>query len=311
MRRLLLLVPVIVGVTFVVFFIAHMTPGDPVEILLGERPESISDEVLAELRAKHGLDKPLPVQYIRYIANVLKFDFGTSIRSGTEIRPELVKRFGNTVELAFCGMIIASIVGVACGVLAAIKKGTMVDGAVMSFSMLGISAPTFVIGILLLMLFVSGLSLLPATGRGGPLYTAEGWRYIFLPSLTVGLSCAASIARLTRSSMLQILGEEFVQTLKAKGVRGYKILFRHTLRNASLPILTIVGLQFGYLLGGTVITETLFSWPGIGKYLVDGILARDYPIIQSSVLVIAVMFVLVNLVVDILYGVLDPRISYK
>jgi ABC-type dipeptide/oligopeptide/nickel transport system permease component len=288
-----------------------MTPGDPIEIMLGERPDVMSEEVKNELRAKYGLDKPLPVQYLRYLASVARFDFGISIRSNTNISDELFKRFGNTVELAFCGMIIASAMGVACGVLAAIKRNTAADGLIMSFSMLGISVPAFVIGVLLLMFFVSGLSLFPASGRGGSLFTAEGLSHIFLPALTLGLSCSASIARLTRSSMLQILNDEFVQALRAKGLRWYKILFKHTLRNASLPILTIIGLQFGNLLGGAVITETIFSWPGIGKYLVDGILARDYPIIQSSVLIIAIMFVVVNLAVDILYGVLDPRVSYR
>lgn len=305
-RRVLYAIPVLIGVTFLVFMIVHLTPGDPVRVMAGE---DASEADVEALRVKLGMDKPLLVQYGKYLERLVHLDLGKSIRSNRNIIDEVKFRFRNTLELAVAGTIIASILGVLLGIISAVNHNKIGDSIIMAFSLFGISAPTFIVAIFLIIIFVSKLSILPATGRGGSAFSVEGFKYIILPSLTLGLSAAASIARLTRSSVLEVLQEEYIQTVEAKGLKRSKILFKHVLRNASLPIMTIIGLEFGYLLGGAVITETIFSWPGIGKYTVDAILAKDFPAVQGSVLIIALLFVLVNLVVDLLYGVLDPRIS--
>lgn len=306
-RRILYAIPVVIGVTFLVFMISHLTPGDPVRMMAGE---DASEADVEALRVKLGMDKPLMMQYGNYLYRVAHFDLGKSIRSNRNIVDEVKTRFRNTIELAIAGTIVASVVGVLLGIISAINHNKIGDSLVMGFSLLGISSPTFLVAIFLIIIFVSKLSILPATGRGGPAFSAEGFKYIILPSLTLGLSAAASIARLTRSSVLEVLQEEYIRTVEAKGLKKKKVLFKHVLRNASVPIMTIIGLQFGYLLGGAVITETIFSWPGIGKYTIDAIMAKDFPAVQGSVLIIALLFVAVNLIVDLLYGVLDPRISY-
>lgn len=306
-RRLLTAIPVLIGATLLVFMVMHLSPGDPAQIMAGEdaRPEDVE-----QLRIKLGLDKPLLVQYVTYMENVATLDFGRSIRNNREVLPELMTYFSNTIELAVMGTAVASIIGVGLGVIAAIRQNSWLDNFVMSFSLVGLSIPIFLLGVLLVLFFASIFPILPATGRGGPLWTAEGFTHAILPALSLGLSGAGMIARMSRSAMLEVLKEEYIRTALAKGLKGTKVIVKHALRNASVPILTVIGLEFGYLLGGAVITESIFAWPGIGRFTVDAIMAKDFPVVQGSVLLIVVVFVLVNLLVDLLYAILDPRISY-
>lgn len=307
-KRLLTSILVIIGVTIVIFSLVHMAPGDPVQMMAGL---DAKEEDIEALRAKMGMDKPLIVQYFNYVKGLLHLDLGKSIITNKNISDGIFFRFRNTAELAVAGMLISSVFGIIIGIIAAVNRDRWLDKTLMSLSITGISMPSFLLALLLMLLLVSQWHLLPASGREGSPFTAEGFKYIILPALTLGISGTASIARLTRSSVVAVLNEEFVMTLKAKGLRRKMILFKHILRNASLPILTMIGLDFGYLLGGAVVTETIFAWPGIGKYAMDAISQNDFPAVQGSVLILSMMFMLINLVVDLLYGVLDPRVSLE
>lgn len=307
-KRLLTSILVIIGVTIVIFSLVHMAPGDPVQMMAGL---DAKEEDIEAFRAKMGMDKPLIVQYFNYVKGLLHLDLGKSIITNKNISDEIFFRFRNTAELAVAGMLISSVFGIISGIIAAVNRDRWLDKTLMSLSITGISMPLFLLALLLMLLLVSQWHLLPASGREGSPFTAEGFKYIILPALTLGISGTASIARLTRSSVVAVLNEEFVMTLKAKGLRRKMILFKHILRNASLPILTMIGLDFGYLLGGAVVTETIFAWPGIGKYAMDAISQNDFPAVQGAVLILSMMFMLINLVVDLLYGVLDPRVSLE
>ena len=307
-KRLLTSILVIIGVPIVIFSLVHMAPGDPVQMMAGL---DAKEEDIEALRAKMGMDKPLIVQYFNYVKGLLHLDLGKSIITNKNISDEIFFRFRNTAELAVAGMLISSVFGIIIGIIAAVNRDRWLDKTLMSLSITGISMPSFLLALLLMLLLVSQWHLLPASGREGSPFTAEGFKYIILPALTLGISGTASIARLTRSSVVAVLNEEFVMTLKAKGLRRKMILFKHILRNASLPILTMIGLDFGYLLGGAVVTETIFAWPGIGKYAMDAISQNDFPAVQGAVLILSMMFMLINLVVDLLYGVLDPRVSLE
>lgn len=307
-KRLLTSILVIIGVTIVIFSLVHMAPGDPIQIMAGL---DAKEEDIEALRVKMGMDKPYIVQYFNYVKGLLHLDLGKSIITNKNISDEIFFRFRNTAELAVAGMLISSVFGIIIGIIAAVNRDRWLDKTLMSLSITGISMPSFLLALLLMLLLVSQWHLLPASGREGSPFTAEGFKYIILPALTLGISGTASIARLTRSSVVAVLNEEFVMTLKAKGLRRKMILFKHILRNASLPILTMIGLDFGYLLGGAVVTETIFAWPGIGKYAMDAISQNDFPAVQGSVLILSMMFMLINLVVDLLYGVLDPRVSLE
>lgn len=307
-KRLLTSILVIIGVTIVIFSLVHMAPGDPVQMMAGL---DAKEEDIEALRAKMGMDKPLIVQYFNYVKGLLHLDLGKSIITNKNISDEIFFRFRNTAELAVAGMLISSVFGIIIGIIAAVNRDRWLDKTLMSLSITGISMPSFLLALLLMLLLVSQWHLLPASGREGSPFTAEGFKYIILPALTLGISGTASIARLTRSSVVAVLNEEFVMTLKAKGLRRKMILFKHILRNASLPILTMIGLDFGYLLGGAVVTETIFAWPSIGKYAMDAISQNDFPAVQGAVLILSMMFMLINLVVDLLYGVLDPRVSLE
>ena len=307
-KRLLTSVLVVIGVTIVIFSLVRLSPGDPVRMMAGL---DASEEDVEALREKLGMNEPLIVQYFNYVNDLLHLDLGQSIVSNKNISDEIFFRFRNTAELAVAGVLISSVFGIFVGIVAAVNRNKWPDKLLMSFSITGISMPSFLLAILLVLLFVSKLSLLPASGRSGSPFTPEGFRYIILPALTLGISGMASVARLTRSSVVSILNEEFVMTLKAKGLRRQMILFKHILRNASLPILTMIGIDFGYLLGGAVVTESIFAWPGIGKYAMDAISQNDFPAVQGAVLILSIMFMIVNLVVDLLYGILDPRVSIE
>jgi peptide/nickel transport system permease protein len=301
--RLIGTVPVLFGVTLLVFLMAWVTPGDPVVAMLGEAAQGISREALEELRGQLGLDRPLPVQYVSYVAGLLQGDLGTSVRSRRPVLAEVADRLPATLELALAALTIAVVMGVGLGVWAAVRKGTFVDGAAIAVALVGVSIPVFWSGFLLMMVFALELGWLPASGRGT-------WQHLVLPALTVGVSSAAYIARITRGAMLEALGQDYVRTARAKGLHARRVVFRHALRNALLPIVTVVGLQLGGLLGGAVLTETVFAWPGVGRLLVDAIIARDLPVVQGSVLVVSLLFILVNLTVDLSYAAINPKVRY-
>jgi peptide/nickel transport system permease protein len=301
--RLIGTVPVLFGVTLLVFLMAWVTPGDPVIAMLGEASQGISQQGLEDLRRELGLDRPLPVQYVAYVGGLLQGDLGRSVRSRRPVLAEIRDRLPATIELALAALTIAVALGVTLGVLAAVRKRTWVDGAAIAVALVGVSVPVFWSGFVLMIVFALELGWLPASGRGT-------WRHLVLPAVTVGVSSAAFIARITRGAVLEALAQDYVRTAHAKGVPPRRVVLRHALRNALLPIVTVVGLQLGGLLGGAVLTETVFAWPGVGRLLVDAIVARDLPLVQGSVLVVSLLFILVNLSVDLSYAAINPRVRY-
>jgi ABC-type dipeptide/oligopeptide/nickel transport system permease component len=299
-RRLVTLLPVLVGVTLLVFAMLHLIPGDPVRLLLGDEA---APEDVARIRARLGLDQPVHVQFMRFAGHLLRGDLGTSLRSGIPVVVELGERLGPSLQLAAASVLVASVLGVLAGVVAAVRRGTWVDTLAMLGAVSGVSAPSFAVALVLILLFAVGLEWLPVAGYGT-------WGHLVLPTATLGLHYAAVIARLTRASMLEILHEDFVRTARAKGLAEGVVVYRHALRNALIPTVTIIGLQVGALLGGSVVVETVFAWPGIGRLVIDAVKLRDYPVVQGAVLYMALTFVLCNLAVDLLYGALDPRVRY-
>ncbi|MFQ3568562.1 MAG: ABC transporter permease [Aggregatilineales bacterium] len=307
-RRLLLAIPTLIGVSFLVFWSIRLVPGDPAIALAGELA---TPELTQRVRENLGLDQPVPIQYVRYLGRIVQGDLGRSIRSGLPVLEEIQIRLPRTLTLATASLIVSSIIGIAIGVTAARRPNSWFDGISMVFALLGVSMPIFWLGLMLMILFsvqlpqILGLSgpLLPPTGSGT-------WQHLVMPVTALAASSMAIQARMTRACMLEVLRQDYIRTARAKGQHERRVIYGHALRNAMLPIVTIIGLQFGTLLGGAVLTETVFAWPGIGRLLVDAIGYRDYPVIQGVVLVIAIGFVLTNLVVDILYAYLDPRIQY-
>jgi ABC-type dipeptide/oligopeptide/nickel transport system permease component len=279
----------------------HLTPGDPVAIMLGE---FASGPAVTRLRNELGLDQPLPLQYVKFVGRALRGDLGTSIRSRRAVSDEIADRFPSTVGLTLAATTLAVSIGVPIGVVAATTKRTVVDSAAMGFALLGLSMPTFWSGLLLILLFALRLGWLPIT-------ETEGLRGLILPAITLAAPAAAVLARITRSSMLEVLRQEYVRTARSKGLVERLVVYRHALRNALIPVLTIVGLQFGGQLAGAVIVESVFARPGLGRLAVNAILARDFPAVQGIVLVVALMYVFVNMTVDVMYGLLDPRIRYQ
>jgi peptide/nickel transport system permease protein len=296
-------VPVLFGMTLLVFLMAWVTPGDPVVAMLGEASQGMSRQALDELRRELGLDRPLPVQYLAYVRGLLRGDLGVSVRSRRPVLAEIRDRLPATVELALAALTIAVALGVSLGVVAAVRKRTWVDGAAIAVALVGVSVPVFWSGFVLMIVFALELGWLPASGRGT-------WRHLVLPAVAVGVSSAAFIARITRGAVLEALGQDYVRTARAKGLAPRRVVFRHALRNALLPIVTVVGLQLGGLLGGAVLTETVFAWPGVGRLLVDAIVARDLPLVQGSVMVVSLLFILVNLTVDLSYAAINPKVRY-
>lgn len=292
--------PVLLVVSVLVFLMSHLTPGDPATIMLGENASAAD---VARLRHELGLDRPLAVQYGRYLAGVLRGDLGRSIRSGRPVALEIWDRFPPTLQLTLGAMAIAAASGVLLGALAAAGRSGAADTIVMSTSLVGISMPSFWLGLLLILLF--GLML-----RWFPIAGGDDWRALVLPAVTLGAQAAAVIARLTRASLLDVLPSEFVRTARAKGLAAVRVLFRHALRNALIPVVTVMGLQFGALLGGAVIVESVFARSGLGRFAVAAVQSRDFPVIQGIVLFAAAVYALVNLSVDVAYLALDPRITY-
>lgn len=307
-RRLLAAIPVLLGVTVVVFLMIHIMPGDPAQMVAGfDAPR----EQIEKIRVELGLDQPLIVQYAKYMSKLLKGDLGRSLHTRRPVIRDLVDRFPATFELTLVSIFIAIVFGIPIGVLSAVKRYSLADHAAMTTALFGLSMPIFWIGIMLMFVFSLHLGLLPVSGRGGAFYTLSGLRHLVLPSVTLSLAPLAMIARLTRSSVLEVLKLDYVTVARSKGLKESIILVRHVLRNALIPVVTFVGLEFGALLGGAVVTESIFAWPGVGRFLLTSIEGRDYPAIQGTILMIAVIFVFVNIIVDFLYGVLDPRIRLK
>ncbi|MFN2362822.1 MAG: ABC transporter permease [Halarsenatibacteraceae bacterium] len=300
LRRLILLIPVLIGVAIIVFGMVRLLPGDPAVAMAGVHA---TPEYVAQVRTNLGLDEPLPVQFGVFINRLLKGDLGTSTRTNRPVSAEIWPRFLNTLSLTAISLAIASFFGILFGVISAIRPYSLLDNIIMIFSLFGVAAPVFWSGLILMLIFSVWLGWLPSSGMGTPLH-------FVLPAVTLAAYSTALIARMTRSSMLEVLNMDYITTAKSKGLTEKVVVIKHALRNALIPIVTILGLRFGMMLGGAVLTETVFSWPGVGRLMVASILARDYPVVQGSVLLLALLFVLINLFVDLLYSFLDPKIQY-
>ncbi len=293
-------IPVLIGVSILVFAIIRFIPGDPARAIAGVHA---SPEYIEQVRRELLLDEGLHVQYYVYLTNLLQGDMGRSTFTRRPVTTELYQRFPNTLLLASTAMVIAIIAGMSAGIVSATRRYSLFDNTSMLFALFGVAAPVFWLGIMFQLLFSVHLGWLPSGGIGT-------WQHLVLPALTLGLATTALIARITRSSMLDVLGQDYITTARSKGLVERVVVYKHALKNALIPVVTVMGLQFGTLLGGAVLTETVFSWPGVGRLMVDSILARDYPVVQGAVLILAVFFVMINLVVDVIYAFLDPRISY-
>jgi ABC-type dipeptide/oligopeptide/nickel transport system permease component len=333
LKRLSLLIPTLFGVITLVFGMIALSPGDPARVMLGERANKESVE---RLRRELGLDKPLIQQYTAYLSRVAVLDFQRSIKTGQKVIDEIKARFPATVELSLCAMLFATTLGVLVGVISATRKNTWVDYTSMVGALAGVSMPIFWLGLILMLLFSVVLNLLPTSGRiemrmyfkpitnfylidsliylvrqGKVQYFFSVLRHLILPSVALGTIPLAIIARITRSSMLEVLKQDYIKTARAAGIPESKIIYRYALRNALLPVVTVIGLEFGLLLSGAILTETIFAWPGIGKWIYNAIEARDYPAVQGGIVIIALAFVLINLLVDILYSIINPKIRLK
>jgi ABC-type dipeptide/oligopeptide/nickel transport system permease component len=301
LQRLILAIPVLLGVSALTFLMLHLVPGDPVAAMFIGHGGATAEQ-MNEVRERLGLNDPLPVQYVNYMKNVLQGDLGRSIRTNEPVSQMIVRNFPPTLQLTMASMVLAIVLGGAFGIIAAVKRGRIVDNLVMLIALAGVSMPSFWLGLLLISVFAVWLNWFPIIGGGG-------LRGLVLPAVALGFAAAAIIARMVRSSLLEVLGENYVVTARAKGLAEQRVILRHALRNAAIPVITIVGLQFGGLLAGAVIVEQVFSRQGIGRMLVSALQGRDFPVAQGGVLFVAAVYVLVNLFVDLLYGAIDPRIS--
>jgi ABC-type dipeptide/oligopeptide/nickel transport system permease component len=299
-RRLLLAIPTLGGVLIVVFLLLYIAPGDPVMEMVGERADA---ETIARLRAELRLDDPVPIQFAHYAGGVITGDLGTSYITGRPIARDIVERFPKTLQLATAAMLLAASLGITIGVLSARRPGGAFDRFAMASAYLGISFPVYWVGLILILVFAVTLRWLPPSGFGR-------LEFLVLPAVALGTRSIAFLARVTRSAMLEVLSSDFIRTARAKGLRERVVLARHALRNALIPIITVLGLDFGNYLTGSILTETIFSWPGLGRYVVNAISRRDLPAIQGSILFLSLVFVLVNLVTDLLYAKADPRVRY-
>ena len=304
-QRLLQLIPTLIIVSFIVFSMVRLIPGDPITLLYGLSESGGADEeYLDYMRDQYGLNDPLVVQYANWIGKIFKGVLGTSIYTHKPIITELANRYKNTIILAVGGTVVGSLVGMVFGIIAAINHNKFGDNVIMVFSMLAVSTPSFFLAMLLMLFFSLKLGWLPSLGLKGPAYAV-------LPILTLGLGAVGIISRTTRSSMLDVINQDYIRTSRSRGIANNKIVFVHALRNALIPVLTAIGLRFGHLLAGAALVETVFSIPGLGRFMVDGISNRDYPVVQSTVLIFDVTFVVVNTIVDLLYGLADPRVKYE
>src|SRR5262245_43959421 len=301
LRRVLLAIPVLFGVATLVFSLIHLVPGDPVQAMLGE---SASPQDIADLRTRLGLDRPLPAQYGAFLKGVATGNLGTSLRTNQPVVAAIAERLPATFELAFAAMFVATLIAIPLGIIAAVRAGTHVDHAATTLALVGISIPNFWLGPLMAIVFSVTLGWLPVSGRG----TAA---HLVLPAITLGAPLAAVLARMTRASVIEELRELYVLAARARGVSRFRAIVHHAFRNSLIPIVTVIGLQFGAVLTGAVITETIFAWPGVGRLLIQSISFRDYPLVQGCILLIAATYVSMNLLTDLAYGLLDPRIRYE
>jgi dipeptide transport system permease protein len=329
LTRFSLIIPTFLGVTLLTFALIRLVPGDPVELMAGER--GISAERLAQLRSEMGFDRPLLVQYANYIGDVVQGDLGQSIVTKTPVLQEFLTLFPATIELSVCAILFAVVIGLPLGIIAAVKRGSFFDHTLMGISLTGYSMPIFWWALLLILLFSVNLGWTPVSGRISVLYWVEpvtgfmlidsllsdeegafgsALAHLVLPAIVLGTVPLAVIARMTRSSMLEVLGEDYIRTARAKGLAPFRVIAQHALRNALIPVVTVIGLQIGVLFAGAILTETIFAWPGIGKWLIESVARRDYPVLQGGVLLVAAVIMLVNLLVDLTYGVLNPRIRH-
>ncbi|MGG1557852.1 nickel ABC transporter permease [Geobacillus thermoleovorans] len=306
-RRFFQLILLLVGISFLVFTSMYIAPGDPATIIAG--PTASQSDIEA-IREDLGLNDPFLVQYGRYMNGLFHGDLGYSYQTKQPVWDAIMTRFPNTLKLAIASIIVAVIIGVVAGIISAIRQNSWFDVSSTVFALAGISIPNFWLGTVLILIFAVNLQLLPVGGLDQPFYTAEGLKQLVLPAITLGTGSAAMIARMSRSSMLEVIRADFIRTARAKGLRERTVIWVHALRNAMIPVITVIGLNFGFLLGGTIITEQVFAINGVGRLMVQAIAARDFPMVQGSVLLVATLFVLVNLIVDIIYTFIDPRISY-
>ena len=301
LKRLLGLIPTLLIVAVLVFLFVHMLPGDPARLAAGQD----ADEQTVELvRKELGLDRPMPEQFVSYFTHTLQGDFGRSMRSRRPVATEISERFMPTLLLTVTSMACAVVFGMGIGLVSAVWRNRWPDRAGMTLAVSGISFPAFALGMLLMQVFSVQLGWLPTVG-------ADSWRHYILPSLTLGAAVAAVMARFTRASMVEVIGEDFVRTARAKGLKERSVIAKHALRNALIPVVTMMGLQFGFLLGGSIVVESVFNWPGLGRLLVESVTQRDYPVIQTLVLLFSLEFILINLFVDLLYGFINPTVRYK
>jgi peptide/nickel transport system permease protein len=328
-RRILAVIPTILGITIIIFMMLAITPGDPAELLLGERA---TKESLEAMREYLGLQKPLYVQYGMFLKRVAKFDLGETIWTRQKVYIEIMERFPATIELTVAAMIISTFLGILLGMISATKQYSWFDYTSMLGSLFGVSMPVFWLGLMLMLIFSLNLGWFPMSGRLGVdidltiitnFYVLDSiltrnWTalkdtlmHLALPAIALSTIPLAIVARMTRSSMLEVLRQDYIKTARAKGLSEVKVVLKHALRNGLIPVVTVVGLQFGILLGGAILTETVFAWPGVGKWLYDGVVKRDYMVIQGGTLLVATIFVIINLIVDVLYAVINPRISVK
>ncbi len=330
LKRIAIVIPTFIGITLLTFALIHLIPGDPIEIRMGER--GLSPEVHAQMKKQLGLDQPLYIQYVDYLQGITQGDLGNSFKNNEPVMTEFLSLFPATVELATFAILFAVIIGIPVGILAAVKRGSVFDHTVMAVSLTGYSMPIFWWGLLLMLVMSVQLDITPVSGRIGAEFwidnvtgfmLIDSWlsgesgafksavSHLILPSVVLGTIPLAVISRMTRSSMLEVLGEDYIRTARAKGLAPLRIIIVHALRNALIPVVTVIGLIIGQLLSGAILTETIFAWPGIGKWVIEAIRARDYPVVQGAVLIIATIIIVVNLFVDLMYGVVNPRIRHK
>jgi len=301
LKRLLQAIPVLLGVIIITFVLMYIIPGDPVVSMVGER---YSEETVQRLRQELHLDDPLPLQFLRYVGNVLQGNFGNSFITGEPVAALIIEKFPNTMMLAITAMFFAILIGLTAGIMSSVRPGSFMDRGIMVLALAGISAPVFWVGLILVLVVGVMLQWLPPTGFGGI-------EYLILPALTLGLRSAAYLARLTRATMLDVLSHDYIRTARSKGLPEWKVFIKHAFPNTLIPVITIIGTDFGSYLSGAVLTESIFGWPGIGRLALEAIMKRDFPVIQGTVLFMAIMFVLMNVLVDLLYGVVDPRIRLE
>lgn len=306
-RRLLYLIPILIGVAFISFMIMHLIPGDPARVIAGL---AASEQDVIAIRARLGLDRSLPEQFGTFLLGLAQGDLGRSLRTRQPVLREIQDRFFATMSLAFMAMAFGIIISIPLGIFAATKQYSIFDNISMVAAVGGLSAPSFWLGLMLMYYLAYRIRIFPPSGMGGYPWTWVGFKSYVLPAITLGIPSAAMLARLTRSSILEVLRQDYIRTARSKGLSSRVVLYRHALRNAAIPILTMGGIQLGYMLGGAVVVETVFSWPGLGRYIVSAIHFRDFPIVQGGVMFLALTFVFVNLIVDIMYGIIDPRIRY-